>query len=78
MKTTFNFATHHYFRLTFMTKQVVESGISRAEVDLTSSIRKQKRVVLGTELWMGKKGGIGGGRGGGREREWQLLHTHTH
>ena len=36
--------------LTLMTKQVVDSGISRALVDLTSSIRKQKSVVLGTEL----------------------------
>ena len=44
-----------------MTKQVVKSGISRAVVDLTSSIRKQKRVVLGTELCSG--------RGGERERE---------
>ena len=38
-----------------MTKQVVESGISRAVVDLTSSIRKQNRVVLGTELWRGRE-----------------------
>ena len=46
-----------------MTKQVVKSGISRAVVDLTSSIRKQKRVVLGTELCSGREGG------GERERE---------
>ena len=36
-----------------MTKQEVESGISRADVERTSSIRKQNRDILGVELWRG-------------------------
>ena len=58
-----------------MTKQVVKSGISRAVVDLTSSIRKQKRVVLGTELYSGREGGE---REREREREKHIMVSPFH
>ena len=56
-----------------MTKQVVKSGISRAVVDLTSSIRKQKRVVLGTELCSGREE-----REREREREKHIMVSPFH